>query len=262
MKIDLSGKRAFVSGSTKGIGLAIAKGLRDAGAAVIIHGRRKDNVAEVGASLGPDVKFVYGDLSDSAAAEDVVKQLGEIGTIDILVNNVGIYEHKNFVDIPDEDWSRFFETNIMSAVRMTRALLPAMLEQDWGRVVFISSESAFNIPVDMIHYGVTKSAIQGLSRGVAELTRGTNVTVNAVLPGPTMTESSAEFIESDAKSKGIPVEEAESHFIRNNRPTSLSDRFAGVEEVANMVVYVVSPQASATNGASLRVDGGVVNSIM
>ena len=204
----------------------------------------------------------YGDLSDGKQAQDVVRQLAEIGKVDILVNNVGIYEHKAFGDIPDEDWDRFFQTNVMSAIRMTRALLPHMMQQNWGRVVFISSESAFNIPVDMIHYGVTKSALQGLSRGIAETTRGTNVTVNTVLPGPTMTEGSAAFIAEEAKAKGVTQQEAEANFIRDNRPTSLIWRFARVEEVANMVIYVVSPQASATNGAALRVDGGVVNSIM
>ncbi len=262
MRIDLSGKLAFVSGSSKGIGHAIAKGLRDAGATVIIHGRQREAIAKVAQALADDVRYVYGDLSNSEQAQDVVRQLADIGNIDILVNNVGIYEHKPFLEIPDNDWTRFFETNVMSGIRMTRALLPHMMEQNWGRVVFISSESALNIPVDMIHYGVTKSALQGLARGIAETTRGTNVTVNTVLPGPTLTEGSAAFIAEEANAKGISTEQAEANFISDNRATSLIWRFARVDEVASMVTYVVSPQASATNGASLRVDGGVVNSIM
>lgn len=262
MKIDLTNKRAFVSGSSKGIGLAIAKNLYAAGAEMIVHGRDQAKIAEVAHGIGEGVHSVHGDLADATKAEDVIQQIHAIGKIDILVNNIGIYEHKDFLDIPDADWLRFFETNVMSGVRTTRAFLPHMLEQNWGRVVFISSESAFNIPEDMIHYGMSKSAVQGLARGIAETTRGTNVTVNTVLPGPTLSESAASFIAEDAKKKGIPVEEAETAFIKNNRPTSLIERFAKVEEVANMVTYVVSPQASATNGAALRVDGGVVKSIM
>lgn len=262
MKIDLTGKLAFISGSSKGIGYAIAQSLREAGARVIVHGRKRETIEPIARQLGDDVHFVYGDLADGAAAQDVVRQLEEIGKVDILVNNAGIYEHKQFMEIPDSDWNRFWETNVMSCIRMTRALLPHMLEQNWGRVVTISSESAFNIPVDMIHYGVTKTALQGLSRGVAETTRGTGVTVNTVLPGPTLTEGSADFIAEEAKAKGISQEEAEANFIRDNRSSSLIWRFARVEEVASMVTYVVSPQASATNGSALRVDGGVVNSIM
>ena len=258
----MSDKLALVTGSSKGIGRAIAESLRQAGATVIIHGRSKDSIAQVAGEIGDDVRYVFGDLSDATQAADVIQQLAAIGKVDILVNNVGIYEHKAFVDISDEDWLRFFEVNVMSGVRMTRALLPAMLEKNWGRVVFISSESAFNIPVDMIHYGATKSALQGLARGIAETTRGTGVTVNTVLPGPTMTEGSADFIGEEAKAKGISPEQAGENFIRDNRPTSLIWRFAQVEEVASMVTYVVSPQASATNGTALRVDGGVVNSIM
>lgn len=262
MNIDLSNKLAVVTGSSKGIGRAIAESLRKAGAAVVVHGRKEDAIARVAREIGDDVRYVFGDLSDADQAEAVIRHLAAIGNVDILVNNVGIYEHKEFLDIPDDDWLRFFEVNVMSGVRMTRALLPHMMEQNWGRVVFISSESALNIPIDMIHYGVTKSALQGLARGIAETTRGTNVTVNTVLPGPTLTEGSADFIAEEAKAKGISPKEAEANFIRDNRATSLIWRFARVEEVASMVTYVVSPQASATNGAALRVDGGVVNSIM
>ena len=262
MKIDLSNKIALVTGSSKGIGLGIAKGLYATGAKVVIHGRDKNNISDVAASLGEDVEYVYGDLADVSQAADVIAQLSDIGDVDIVINNVGIYEKKNFLDIPDEDWTRFWETNVMSGVRITKALLPKMLEQNWGRVIFISSESAFNIPEDMIHYGVTKSALQGLARGIAETTRGTGVTVNSVLPGPTLSEGAKAFLSKAAEEKGISFENAEKDFIRTKRPTSLIDRFATVEEVANMVTYVVSPFASATNGAALRVDGGVVKNIM
>ncbi len=262
MKIDLSNKIALVTGSSKGIGLGIAKGLYAAGAKVVLHGRDKNSISDVAASLGTDVEYVYGDLADASQAADVIAQLSDIGVIDIVVNNVGIYEQKNFLDIPEEDWSRFWETNVMSGVRITKALLPKMFEKDWGRVIFISSESAFNIPEDMIHYGVTKSAMQGLARGIAETTRGTGVTVNSVLPGPTLSEGAKAFLNAAAEEQGISFEEAEKNFIRSKRPTSLIDRFATVEEVASMVTYVVSPFASATNGSALRVDGGVVKNIM
>ncbi len=262
MKIDLSNKIALITGSSKGIGFGIAKGLYATGAKVVLHGRDKNNISNVAASLGKDVEYVYGDLADASQAADVIAQLGDIGDVDIVINNVGIYEKKNFLDIPDEDWSRFWETNVMSGVRITKALLPKMFEKDWGRVIFISSESAFNIPEDMIHYGVTKSAMQGLARGIAETTRGTGVTVNSVLPGPTLSEGAKAFLNAAAEEQGISFEEAEKNFIRSKRPTSLIDRFATVEEVASMVTYVVSPFASATNGSALRVDGGVVKNIM
>ena len=203
MKIDLSNKIALVTGSSKGIGLGIAKGLYATGAKVVIHGRDKNNISDVAASLGEDVEYVYGDLADVSQAADVIAQLSDIGDVDIVINNVGIYEKKNFLDIPDEDWTRFWETNVMSGVRITKALLPKMLEQNWGRVIFISSESAFNIPEDMIHYGVTKSALQGLARGIAETTRGTGVTVNSVLPGPTLSEGAKAFLSKAAEEKGI-----------------------------------------------------------
>ena len=181
--------------------------------------------------------------------------------MDILVNNIGIFEQKDFFDIPDEDWSRFFETNVMSGVRLSRAYLPGMLARNWGRIVFISSESALNIPKEMIHYGFTKTAQLAVARGLAEMTAGTGVTVNSVLPGPTMSEGVETFFKDIAKQSGQSVEEAGANFVKQHRPTSLLQRIARVEEVANMVVYVCSKQASATNGAALRAEGGVVQTI-
>lgn len=261
MRIDLTGKTALVSGSTRGIGRAIAKSLSEAGAAVIIHGRNLSEAKQVAQDIGNGATAVNGDLGTAAGTDQVLGQVKSIGNIDILVNNAGIYEPKPFLDIPDEDWTRFFEVNVMSAVRLTRALLPAMLDQNWGRVIFISSESALNIPQEMVHYGMTKTALLSISRGVAQLTRNTNVTVNAVLPGPTRSEGVVEFIGKLAGEAGLSTQEMEAAFIKEHRPTSLIWRFADLDEVANMVTYAASPQASATNGAALRVDGGVVNEI-
>jgi NAD(P)-dependent dehydrogenase (short-subunit alcohol dehydrogenase family) len=181
--------------------------------------------------------------------------------VDILVNNAGIFEPRDFFDIPDDDWVRFFEVNVMSGVRLARAYLPGMLKRNWGRIIFISSESALNIPKEMIHYGTTKTAQLAISRGLAEMTRGTAVTVNSVLPGPTMSEGVETFVQDLAKQSGQSVEQAASQFVRQFRPTSLLQRFASVEEIANMVVYVASRQASATNGAALRAEGGIVQTI-
>ena len=263
MKIDLSGKTALVTGSTIGIGHAIAKGLAEAGASVVVNGRTLAKVDAAVAALaravpGSKVRGVAADVSTAAGCKALVSALPDT---DILVNNAGIFEPKDFVDIPDEDWSRFFEVNVMSGVRLSRAYLPAMLQRNWGRVVFISSESALNIPKEMIHYGMTKTAQLAVSRGLAEMTRGTAVTVNSVLPGPSMSEGVETFVKEIARQNGVSMEEAASNFVKQFRPTSLLQRFASVEEVANMVVYVCSKQASATNGAALRVEGGVVQTI-
>lgn len=261
MHIDLTGKTALVSGSTRGIGRAIAKSLSEAGAAVIVHGRDQTKAQQVADEIGNGAKAVSGDLSTADGTKDVLDQVHALGTVDILINNAGIFEPKPFLEIPDEDWTRFFEVNVMSAVRLTRALLPAMLDKNWGRVIFISSESALNIPEEMVHYGMTKTALLSVSRGVAQLTRNTGVTVNAVLPGPTRSEGVVEFIGKLAGEAGLSSREMEAEFIKQHRPTSLIWRFADLDEVANMVTYAVSPQASASNGAALRVDGGVVNQI-
>jgi NAD(P)-dependent dehydrogenase (short-subunit alcohol dehydrogenase family) len=263
MKIDLSGRTALVTGSTSGIGHAIAKGLAAAGASVVVNGRTQAKVDAVVTALAkalPDgqLRGIAADVSTAAGCEALVAALPEV---DILINNAGIFEPKGFFDIPDEDWTRFFEVNLMSGVRLSRAYLKGMLKRNWGRVVFISSESALNIPKEMIHYGVTKTAQLALSRGMAEMTRGTAVTVNSVLPGPTMSEGVETFVKDIAKQNGQSVEEAASQFVKQFRPTSLLQRFASVDEIANMVVYVSSKEASATNGAALRAEGGIVQTI-
>ena len=263
MKIDLSGKTALVTGSTAGIGFAIAKGLAAAGADVVINGRTQAKVEGAAAAIAKalpsgKIQGIAADVSTAAGCEALVRARP---TIDILINNAGIFEPKDFFKTPDDDWMRFLEVNVMSGVRLSRAYMPGMLKRNWGRIVFISSESALNIPTEMIHYGVTKTAQLGVSRGLAELTKGTNVTVNAVLPGPTMSEGVETFVKDLAKQNGQSLDEAASLFVRQHRPTSLIQRFASVEEIANMVVYVSSKEASATNGAALRVEGGIVQTI-
>ena len=263
MKIDLSGKTALVTGSTAGIGFAIAKGLAAVGAAVVINGRSQDKVDAAAKKLAADVsgskvRGIAADVGTAAGCKALIAALPEV---DILINNTGIYGGKDFFDIPDEDWTAIFETNVMSGIRMSRAYLPGMLKRNWGRIVFISSESALNIPTEMIHYGTTKTAQLAISRGLALLTRGTAVTVNSVLPGPTMSEGVETFVKDLARQRGQSEADAAASFVKENRPTSLLQRFASVEEVANMVVYVASKEASATNGAALRVEGGIVNFI-
>jgi NAD(P)-dependent dehydrogenase (short-subunit alcohol dehydrogenase family) len=263
MKIDLSGKTALVTGSTAGIGNAIARGLAATGASVVVNGRSQakvdaaaDGVAK--AVPGSQIRGIAADVSTAAGCKALLAALPEV---DILINNAGIFEPKGFFDIPDEDWSRFFEVNVMSGVRLSRAYMPGMLKRNWGRIVFISSESALNIPKEMIHYGMTKTAQLVISRGLAEMTRGTAVTVNSVLPGPTMSEGVETFVKDLARQNGQSVEEAASNFVKEHRPTSLLQRFASVEEIANMVVYVSSKEASATNGAALRAEGGIIQTV-
>ena len=263
MKIDLSGKTALVTGSTSGIGHAIAKGLASAGASVVVNGRTEAKVDAAVAAIakavpGSKVRGIAADVSTAAGCKTLVAALPDV---DILINNAGIFEPKGFFDIPDEDWTRFLEVNLMSGVRLSRAYMKGMLQRNWGRIVFISSESALNIPKEMIHYGVTKTAQLAVSRGLAEMTRGTAVTVNSVLPGPTMSEGVETFVKDLAKQNGQSVEEAASQFVKQFRPTSLLQRFASVEEIANMVVYVSSKEASATNGAALRAEGGIIQTI-
>ncbi|MGV8917272.1 MAG: SDR family NAD(P)-dependent oxidoreductase [Pseudomonas sp.] len=260
MDLHLRNKRALVSGSTKGIGFAIATGLAREGARVILNGRSEASVSDAITKLralqpDADVLGFAGDLADPAQIARLLQQHPEV---DVLVNNLGIFDPKPFEDIPDEDWERFFNTNVMSGVRLTRAYLPKMKQKNWGRVVFISSESGVQIPVEMIHYGVTKTAQLGLSRGLAESCAGTGVTVNSVLPGPTSSEGVSEFV--DKLSGGKPFEEFEKEFFETARPTSLLKRFITPEEVANMVVYICSQASAATNGAALRADGGVIKS--
>jgi NAD(P)-dependent dehydrogenase (short-subunit alcohol dehydrogenase family) len=260
MNIDLHNKRAVVSGSTAGIGLAIARGLATAGCHVAINGRTDARVQAAIADIRnttPDANL-SGVAADMATAAGAASFVAQIPHADILVNNVGTGALVPFLDLTDEQWTSLFELNVMSGVRLTRHYLPGMVAQGWGRVVFISSESALNIPSDMIHYGMTKTAQLAVSRGVAESVAGTGVTVNAVLPGPTRSELLFNWLEPVAKQQGKSIEQVEHEFLVANRPTTLIKRFATTEEVANMVVYVCSEQASATSGAALRVDGGVV----
>jgi NAD(P)-dependent dehydrogenase (short-subunit alcohol dehydrogenase family) len=263
MKIDLSGKAALVTGSSSGIGHAIAKGLALAGAHVVVNGRSQAKVdaaiaAIARAAPGARVAGLAADVSTSAGCRTLTERLPDV---DILINNAGIFEPKGFFDIPDDDWTRFYEVNVMSGVRLARAYMPGMLKRNWGRIVFISSESGLNIPKEMIHYGMTKSAQLAVSRGLAEMTRGTAVTVNSVLPGPTMSEGVEAFVKDLARQNGQSVEEAASQFVKQFRPTSLLQRLASVEEIANMVIYVSSKEASATNGAALRAEGGIIQTI-
>jgi NAD(P)-dependent dehydrogenase (short-subunit alcohol dehydrogenase family) len=262
MDLQLKGKKAFISGSTAGIGYAIAKGLAREGAAVIINGRTQEAVSGTITQLTTEVPGaqVTGIAADFSNAGEVNKLVDQLTDIDILVNNVGIFEPKAFADITDEDWFRFFEVNVMSGVRITRHVFPAMLQKNWGRVIFISSESAVFIPSEMIHYGMTKTAQLSISRGLAELTKGTGVTVNTVLPGPTKSRGVSDFIANLARQENKTEAEMEKVFFRDFRPTSLIQRFASTDEVANMVTYVASPLSSATNGATLRVEGGLLKS--
>ncbi|MEG6509599.1 SDR family oxidoreductase [Methyloligella sp. 2.7D] len=261
MDFKLNDKRAFVSGSTQGIGYAIAKGLAEEGADVVINGRRQDKVDAAVAKLkdetGGKVSGVAGDLG---TAEGVDKVVAALGDVDILVNNAGIFEPKPVLEITDADWQRFFDVNVMSGIRLTRALLPAMLNKGWGRVIFISSESGQNIPAEMVHYGVTKTAQLALTRGFAESFPGSGVTVNAVLPGPTRSEGVVDFLKEMGGDGDTSAVEAD--FIKQGRPTSIIQRFAEPEEVANMVVYLCSEAASATTGAPVRVEGGLLRSIV
>jgi NAD(P)-dependent dehydrogenase (short-subunit alcohol dehydrogenase family) len=264
MDTQLKGKKALVSGSTAGIGFAVAKQLLQEGAIVFINGRTQKRVDQTVASLQSLVPGaqVEGVAADFSVVSDINRLLARIPDVDILVNNVGIFEPKEFSDIPDQDWLNMFEVNVLSGVRLARHYLPRMLSAGWGRVVFMSSESAINIPKEMIHYGMTKTAMLALSSGLAVLTKGTAVTVNAVLPGPTASEGVDTFMSNLAKAEHLSMSEMEERFFEVARPTSLIQRFATPDEVANLVTYVCSPLSSATNGASLRVDGGVVRSII
>ncbi|HEY9008140.1 MAG TPA: SDR family oxidoreductase [Ohtaekwangia sp.] len=264
MDSQLKNKTAFVSGSTQGIGFAIARGLLVEGATVIINGRtqqRVDNAVKELKSKVPGAN-VTGIAADFSNAADVKKLTEQLPDVDILVNNAGIFEIKPFTEITDDDWLRFYEINVLSGVRLSRHFLPKMIARNWGRIIFISSESAINIPEEMIHYGMTKTAQLSISRGLAELTKGTGVTVNAVLPGPTRSEGVEEFVKQLAAAQKVTPQEAEQNFFKTVRPTSLLQRFTSVEEVANLVTYVASPLSSGTNGTALRVDGGVAKLII
>jgi len=260
MDLQLDGKLALVTGSTAGIGFAIAEALADEGAQVIVNGRTAKRVEEAMDKLaGARVLGLPADLSTAAGAEEAIRRFPDV---EILVNNAGIYEVKPFEQISDADWLRLFEVNVMSGIRLSRYYLPRMKERNWGRIVFISSESGVQIPPEMIHYGMTKSAQLAVSRGMAETTAGTGVTVNAVLPGPTESEAVGGFVENLAAQRGTDRAAIEAEFFKSVRPSSLLKRFARADEVAAMVAFVCSPLSSATNGAAIRVDGGVVRSIV
>jgi NAD(P)-dependent dehydrogenase (short-subunit alcohol dehydrogenase family) len=264
MDLHLTNKKALVTGSTAGIGFAVASLLAQEGAAVVVNGRSQGRVDAAVKRLQSEKKDaeVTGVAADLGTKEGVNTLTRQLPAVDILVNNLGIFEPKPFTEISDEEWRRFFEVNVLSGVRLSRFYLPQMIQKNWGRIVFISSESGVNIPVEMIHYGVTKTAQIALARGLAETTASTNVTVNSVLPGPTRSEGVEQFVADLAKTQGSDEASVEREFFRSVRPSSLLKRFATPEEVAAMVVYVCSPRASATNGAALRVDGGVVRSIV
>ena len=255
MNLLLETKTALVTGSTKGIGFAIARLLAAEGANIIVNGRSADSARAAAEKIGQRARGVAADVSTAAGCAELI---GQVPSVDILVNNAGIFEPKPFVEIPDADWERFYQVNVMSGVRLTRAYLPGMLQRNWGRILFMSSESGVQIPNEMIHYGMTKAAELALVNGIAQLTRKTGVTVNAVLPGPTASEGVTDFVDRLAAGAKQTPAEFEKEFFRNVRPTSLLQRFASVDEVASMVAYLCSPLASATNGAAMRVDGGVL----
>lgn len=264
MDLQLNNKVVLVTGSTAGIGFAAASLFAGEGAAVVINGRTQRRVDEAVEKIGQEHEgaTIKGVAADLGTREGFELLAGALPEVDILVNNLGIYEAKPFMEISDEDWQRLFETNVLSGIRLSRLYLPKMLKKNWGRIVFVSSESALQIPVEMIHYGVTKTAQISLARGLAELTAGTDVTVNSVLPGPTRSEGVGRFVQDLAKSQSKSAVEVEKEFFRSMRPTSLLQRFSTPNEVAAMIVYVCSRPASATNGTALRVDGGVVRSIV
>jgi NAD(P)-dependent dehydrogenase (short-subunit alcohol dehydrogenase family) len=264
MDLGLKGKTAVVTGSTAGIGFAIAQTLAAEGAKVIVNGRTQERVDAAlkkirQHSAGADVHGIALDLSTASAAENFTRQIPET---DILVNNLGIFEPKLFLEIPDADWLRFFEINVMSGVRLTRHYLPAMLRKNWGRIIFISSESGQQIPAEMIHYGMTKTAQIAIARGVAESVAGTAVTANSILVGPTASEGASAFVADMAKKQGLSTAEFEKQFFSTARPSSLLKRFETPEEIAAVVAFVASTQSATINGAAVRADGGVLRSIL
>ncbi|MCL9684927.1 SDR family NAD(P)-dependent oxidoreductase [Legionella maioricensis] len=263
MDLQLNGKTALVTGSTAGIGFAIVEVLAREGAAVVINGRSEERIKQaiqkIKASV-PSAQLIAApaDISNPKEIEALIHQ---VPTVDILVNNAGIYEVKPFINISDEEWLRMFNTNVMSGVRLSRHYLASMLKQNWGRIIFISSESGLQIPAEMVHYGMSKTAQLAIARGIAETTAGTQVTVNSILPGPTSSEGIVQFVKSIGKEQSKSPEQVEKDVFTTMRPSSLIKRFAAPEEIANMVAFICSPLSAATNGASVRVDGGILRSI-
>jgi len=262
MDLKIKNKIALITGSTQGIGLASAKKLCEEGAEVIINGRNKEKLEKAVLSIReefPEAK-INGIVSDLKTVEACNYLISKIPHIDILINNLGIFEPKEFEDITEKEWIDMFNINVMSGVRLSQHYLSKMINQDWGRIIFISSESAFQIPKEMIHYGMTKTAQISIARGIAELTKGTNVTSNSIIVGPSNSEGVSEFIKELASSQNKTFKEVEKDFFENVRPSSLLQRFTDVEEISNMIVYTASSLSSATNGAALRADGGVIQS--
>lgn len=263
MQIDLTGKTALVTGSTEGIGYAIARQLARAGADVVVNGRSKEKTAKAadrlkGEGAKGSVTAAAADLATAGGCDALVAQVPHV---DILINNAGIFQPLDFFDADDEVWDRHWQVNVMSAVRLSRAYLPGMQKLDWGRVIFIASESGFNIPVEMIHYGVSKTADIAVARGLAKRMAGTGVTVNSVLPGPTLSEGVEAMLAEERAKTGKPIEEVAADFVKKHRASSIIQRAASVEEIANLVTYLASPLASATTGASMRVDGGLIDTL-
>ncbi|WP_156841225.1 SDR family NAD(P)-dependent oxidoreductase [Novosphingobium aquimarinum] len=258
MKLDLSGRSALVTGSTAGIGFAAAKALAECGARVFVNGRDEDRTADAAARIEAGAQPVAGDVGTAQGCKAIH---AATGPVDILVNNAGIFAPIDFFDADDDTWDNHWRINVMSAVRLSRVYAPAMVEKGWGRIVMLGSESAFNIPVEMIHYGVSKTADVAFARGLAKRLAGTGVTVNSVLPGPTLSEGLEDMLADRVAESDKPVEDVAAEFVMENRPTSIIQRAASVQEVANLIAYVASPLSSATTGASLRVDGGVMDTL-
>lgn len=258
MDLQLEGRTALVSGGTGGIGLAIARRLAAEGATVYVTGRNRERLDALTSMSGGSIRGIVGDPSSGAGAATI---LSEIPTVDVLVNNLGAYESKDFFDITDDDWLDLFQVNVMSGMRLARGYLPSMLARNWGRMVFIVSEAGLAIPPDMLHYGATKAAQLGLARGLAKLTRGTAVTVNSVLPGPTRSDGLETFLRSQATAPEAPLDQIELEFFMRARPASIIQRLIDPDEVANLVAYLASPLSSATNGAAVRAEGGLIDTI-
>jgi NAD(P)-dependent dehydrogenase (short-subunit alcohol dehydrogenase family) len=259
MDLQLTGKTALVTGSTAGIGLEIARRLAHEGAQVVICGRAQSKLDAAATEIGRNARAV---LADPATAPGAAALVAAIPEIDILVNNLGIYESKPFGEITDDDWRRFFDVNVLSGARLARCYFAGMIKRNWGRIIFVASDSAVIVPPDMIHYGMTKTAQLAISRGLAAATRGTRVTVNSVLPGTTRSEGIVDFLKSVADDPNAPAAEIERSFFAKERPTSLIQRMIEPEEIASLVAYVASPLSAATNGAALRVDGGITPTIV
>jgi NAD(P)-dependent dehydrogenase (short-subunit alcohol dehydrogenase family) len=263
MQIDLAGKTALITGSTEGIGYAIARQLARAGASVVINGRSEEKTARAaerltGEGAGGTVVAVAADVATAGGCDALV---AKVPHVDILINNAGIFQPLDFFEANDEVWDRHWQVNVMSAVRLSRAYLPGMQKVNWGRVIFIASESGFNIPVEMIHYGVSKTADIAVARGLAKRMAGTGVTVNSVLPGPTLSEGVEAMLAEERAKTGKPIEQVAADFVKKHRGSSIIQRAASVEEIANLVTYLASPLSSATTGASMRVDGGLIDTL-